>query len=285
MSMEIVRFEGDALEVVRDERGVWVSTRRACEALELDFSAQRSKLETKEWATVAIITTVGADGKPRDMHMLHLDALPMWLATIDTNRVADHVRPKLAKYQRECARVLRDHFFGGQQVASAPMRADAAVDRERRLMAREQRLAAKLVIDTVERMETLAPAARDALRAKALEPAIGGDVAVYLPKVSERFITITQAGDFFGVSSSMAGRARKAAGVVGNVDGVCEVRLGKSPHSDRNVEQTLVTARGASMIGAQLRADGHISIATYEMACERHKLPPVSVEMFAEIGR
>jgi hypothetical protein len=39
----------------------------------------------------------------------------MWLATIDTNRVAEHARAKLELYQNECAKVLHDHFFGRRQ--------------------------------------------------------------------------------------------------------------------------------------------------------------------------
>jgi antirepressor protein len=43
---------------------------------------------------------------------LHLDSMPMWLATVEPNRVAPDVRPKLVRYQNECAQVLHDHFFG-----------------------------------------------------------------------------------------------------------------------------------------------------------------------------
>jgi hypothetical protein len=57
------------------------------------------------------MTVVAQDGNERELVMLDLDTLPMWLATIDSGRVREDVRPKLAKYQRECARVLRDHFF------------------------------------------------------------------------------------------------------------------------------------------------------------------------------
>lgn len=44
--------------------------------------------------------------------MLHLDALPMWLATIEPSRVAAEARPRLERFQLECAKALRDHFFG-----------------------------------------------------------------------------------------------------------------------------------------------------------------------------
>jgi hypothetical protein len=36
----------------------------------------------------------------------------MWLATIDVSRVAESVRPKRVRYQKKCAQVQRDHYFG-----------------------------------------------------------------------------------------------------------------------------------------------------------------------------
>lgn len=35
----------------------------------------------------------------------------MWLANIHENKVKEEVRPKLVRYQQECAKVLADHFF------------------------------------------------------------------------------------------------------------------------------------------------------------------------------
>jgi hypothetical protein len=49
------------------------------------------------------------------MSMIDLDALPMWLATIESSRVAEPAREKLVRYQREAAAVLRDHFLGRRE--------------------------------------------------------------------------------------------------------------------------------------------------------------------------
>lgn len=107
-----VDFHGDVLEAVRGDDGrVWVSIRKVCEGLGLSPDAQRVKLEGKSWATTAMIAVVAQDGKRREVAAVDLDALPMWLATIEPARVAEHVRPKLERYQVECARVLKDHFF------------------------------------------------------------------------------------------------------------------------------------------------------------------------------
>lgn len=107
-----VPFYGDQIDALQEGRDVWVSLKRMCENVSLDPDTQRKKLISKAWATTVIKTVVAEDGKSREMLMLHLDSVPMWFATIDPNRVREEVRPKLINYQRECAKVLRDHFFG-----------------------------------------------------------------------------------------------------------------------------------------------------------------------------
>lgn len=107
-----VPFHGDEIECVQREDGVWITLRRACESLGLSVDAQRVKLGAKPWAVTAMIAATGPDGKTYDTFALHLDSVPMWLATIEPARVAESVREKLIAYQREAARVLRDHFFG-----------------------------------------------------------------------------------------------------------------------------------------------------------------------------
>lgn len=117
MSNELtaVEFAGSTLDCIQDGKDVWVSLRRACENIGIDYASQFTKLREKSWATIVLFPTVGLDGKNRDMTMIHLDSLPMWLATIEASRVAPEVRPRLEKYQLECAKVLRDHFFGQVQ--------------------------------------------------------------------------------------------------------------------------------------------------------------------------
>lgn len=110
-----VPFYGDDIEAVQDGPDVWVSVRRMCNNVGLGYGSQTQKLEGRAWATVTTIVTVAEDGKSREMLMLHLDSVPMWLATIEPSRVREDIRPKLIAYQKECARVLRDHFFGRQQ--------------------------------------------------------------------------------------------------------------------------------------------------------------------------
>ncbi len=128
MSAAIVRvdFHGDAVECLRDDAGVWVGVKRVCESLGLGYSSQLQKLKSKPWAGVTTIVTP-SEGGPQPTSMLPLDALPMWLATIEASRVAPAIKPKLVAYQRECVVVLRDHFFAKPSPEPTPLPA-AAVD-------------------------------------------------------------------------------------------------------------------------------------------------------------
>lgn len=110
----IIRFDGDNLQTVREGERVWVVVRRVCEALGLHAHGQAEKLKEKPWAVTQLVCATGSDGKSYEMLCIELDKLPMWLATIDTDRVKAEAREKLIAYQRECARVLRDHFYGGR---------------------------------------------------------------------------------------------------------------------------------------------------------------------------
>jgi hypothetical protein len=109
-------FHGDALSCIEQDGRLWVAVKPVCEALGIDNKGQQAKLSTKTWAVVEFISTTGADGKRYEMSCLDLDSLPMWLATIEPARVRAEVRAKLETYQKECARVLRDHFFGRRAV-------------------------------------------------------------------------------------------------------------------------------------------------------------------------
>lgn len=112
-AIEVVQFQGDAIQAVRGEgEQVWVVVKRVCEALGIDDRSQRRRIDRSPWAVGVKMTSTGPDGKNYDAFCLALDSLPMWLATIEPARVRPDVREKLIAYQRECARVLRDHFFG-----------------------------------------------------------------------------------------------------------------------------------------------------------------------------
>ena len=105
------------MDVIKEGETLWVSVRRVCEVLGLQVGRQQQKLKEKQWATIHIMCTVDPNGRNREHFMVDLDTLPMWLANIDTIRVADHVRPKLVAYQKEAAKALRNYFFNGYAIS------------------------------------------------------------------------------------------------------------------------------------------------------------------------
>ncbi len=90
----------------------YVPIRPICEILGLDFSAQRQKIERDEilGSSVVMTTTVGADGKQREMYCLPLKFIFGWLFTIDTSRVNSEVRPTVVAYKLECYNALYEYF-------------------------------------------------------------------------------------------------------------------------------------------------------------------------------
>ena len=109
--LQTIGFAGAELQCAERDGEVFVSLRRACEGLGIDYSSQHRKLGGRHWATMVVMTTVAEDGAQRELAMVDLDTLGMWLATIDTRRVADEARPKVELYQQECVKVIRRHFF------------------------------------------------------------------------------------------------------------------------------------------------------------------------------
>jgi hypothetical protein len=106
-----VSFHGDELEALKDEAGkVWVSLRRCCENLGIDVDSQRKKLKGKGWACTVENTVHDSSGRQQQLTMIDLDTLPGWLFSIDARKVKEQVREKLARYQREAARVLADEI-------------------------------------------------------------------------------------------------------------------------------------------------------------------------------
>ena len=122
-SAELVQFafDNDLIDCAKVDGRVRISVSRICENLGIDRRGQQAKLQTKEWATGELISLVAADGRRRDVYCLDLDALPMWLATIEPARVKEALRPKLVAYQKKAALVLRDHFIGSPAPVPLPV--------------------------------------------------------------------------------------------------------------------------------------------------------------------
>ncbi len=113
-----VDFHGSDLDLVRLQDGdVGAALRVVCADVGINFASQTKRLARlrkagARWATVVMTTTVGADGRARQMLVLPRRAIPMWAATLDVSRVAASKRERLALYQDVAADFLADRFLG-----------------------------------------------------------------------------------------------------------------------------------------------------------------------------
>ena len=83
-----------------------------CEALGIDYSGQIKKVKEDDFlsSTVVLSTTVGADGKDREMVCLPYEYVFGWLFTINPKNVKPGAQEAVAKYRIECYDVLFRHF-------------------------------------------------------------------------------------------------------------------------------------------------------------------------------
>lgn len=122
MNFEVFKFEKADLQIVREPSGrILVAMKPIADVLELDWDAQRRNVmeDPVLSSTTVIMTAVGADGKSREMVCLPIDYLNGWLFKISANRYKGERRETIIRYQRECYRVLADHFLPSRkQIAS-----------------------------------------------------------------------------------------------------------------------------------------------------------------------
>lgn len=111
-----VSFYGDELAAVRTAKDeIYVSLRHLCEALGIDTTGQRQRIQrhtvlSKGLMVCKLQTIKGA----RDSYVLRVDLMPLWLSGIRSSSVRDEVRPKIERFQVEAARVLWEAFQTGE---------------------------------------------------------------------------------------------------------------------------------------------------------------------------
>ena len=89
-----------------------VAIKPICEALGIDWSSQKQRIERDEIlaSTMVMITTVAADGKDREMCAVPYMFVFGWLFSIDASKVNEDVKESVLKYKMECYKVLLEHF-------------------------------------------------------------------------------------------------------------------------------------------------------------------------------
>lgn len=102
---------GDELDVAIHDHTLYVSVKRVCEHLGLNYTSQYTKLKVASWATVPMIGMVDPNGRLRDTVMIRVNDIPMWMTTIQVARVKLEVRPKLRWYHEQARDVLAKAFL------------------------------------------------------------------------------------------------------------------------------------------------------------------------------
>jgi hypothetical protein len=134
-----VEFHGDELIAVLVEtgagHGVYVPIRPLCEAVGVDWSAQRQRLirdpVLSDVSRSVVVTTTQLDrrsGQRATQKMLCLPAefLNGWLFGISPDRVRPELRDTVIRYQRECYAVLARAFAPSVATAFSPDDDEAA---------------------------------------------------------------------------------------------------------------------------------------------------------------
>lgn len=116
-----VEFCGAVLEGVIVNQINFVAMKPVVEGMGLDWDKQLQRI--KEHPVLGpqlspIRGVVAEDGKRREMMCLPEDALPFWMALVNSNKVRPEIRDKIVTYQLEAYKVLHDAFKRGVADAS-----------------------------------------------------------------------------------------------------------------------------------------------------------------------
>lgn len=115
LEVKTVDFYGDriigALVRVAGAERIYVPVKPICDYLGVDWSSQRRRILRDEilGASMVMMTMETGPGK-RDVAAMPLDLLPGFLFGIEGRRVKLELQEKIARYRRECFRVLWDAF-------------------------------------------------------------------------------------------------------------------------------------------------------------------------------
>lgn len=94
-----------------------VPIRPICDALGIDAKVQRQKIQEDEdlSSTGVLSTSVGADGKEREMLCLPIRYIFGWLFTINPKNVKPEAQDAVRAYRRSCYDALFEHFAARAQ--------------------------------------------------------------------------------------------------------------------------------------------------------------------------
>lgn len=89
-----------------------VPVKPICQALGVDFAAQKEKIEKDEilGSVVGLSPTTGSDGKTYEMFCIPLEFVFGWLFTINPSNVKEEARHSVIQYKLACHKALYQSF-------------------------------------------------------------------------------------------------------------------------------------------------------------------------------
>lgn len=121
-----VQFHDQSLTTAIIDSIPHVAMKPICENIGLQWEGQFQRIKRhpvlSQVMCMTHMTSLGKDGKEYlvEMLMLPLEYLNGWLFGVDTNRVKNGTREKLIQYQKECFKVLANHFMPQPQNHQVP---------------------------------------------------------------------------------------------------------------------------------------------------------------------
>lgn len=112
-----IQFHDQTLTAALVEGVPHIAMKPLCENIGLQWEGQHQRIKRhpvlSQVMCMTHITSTGQDGKTYnvEMLMLPLDYLNGWLFGVDASRVKAEIKPRLLDYQRECFKVLANHFM------------------------------------------------------------------------------------------------------------------------------------------------------------------------------
>ena len=112
----IARVNDIAIVAMKDEQQL-VPIKPICDALGINYPSQYKKIKDSKIlsSTIVLSTTVGSDGKSREMVCIPLEFVFGWLFTINSENVSENVQETVFKYQMECYKALYKYFSEPQK--------------------------------------------------------------------------------------------------------------------------------------------------------------------------
>lgn len=113
-----VNFHGTEIYGFQSGKLVLVAIKPIVIAMGLDWSSQHKRIQRDPILSegMVMMTIPFGAGGPQAMVCLELELLHGWLFRIDSSRIKDpEIQSRVQMFQRECYRVLHDHFSGDRE--------------------------------------------------------------------------------------------------------------------------------------------------------------------------